>query len=264
MHRKEPAPRKARHQVFQELRARIVSLNLPPGTPISENDLAARLGVSRTPIREAILLLAEEGLVEVFPRVGTFVTRLDLKTVRESQFLREAVELASLRSITYPLDPEVVAEIQENLRQQEAVPDDDLGAFFVLDEAFHRSLMALADHAGSWAVVAGTKSHLDRARVMGIQAVADHRRFYEQHRDVFDAVLAQDLHTAEQLLTTHLRVIFTDIQEAEAQVPDLFAKRENDPPGLRPSYNFAEWLRYDRHANQLGTQSSRKESHERD
>lgn len=244
MEANEPRGRNARFRVLEELRSRIVSLELPPGTPISENELATRLGVSRTPIREALLLLAEEGLVEVFPRIGTFVTRLDLAQVREAQFLRESVEIASLRSISFPLDEEQAAEIRDNLDAQGRVPEGQLSQFFKLDEQFHRSLMALAGHAGSWATVAAAKTHLDRARVLGIREVSDHRRFYLQHVEIFEAVAAEDLDRAEELLRQHVRVVFSDIEEAEALRPELFAKSSAEPQ-IRPAYIFSDWLKYE-------------------
>ncbi len=251
---KESGPKNARYRVFQQLRARIVSMNLPPGTPISENELATRMGVSRTPIREALLLLAEEGLVEVFPKIGTFVTRLDVAQIKEAQFLRESVEIASLRSIAFPLEAGLVDEVWANLRAQADVPRGDLATFFELDEAFHRSIMGLAGHAASWATVAAAKSHLDRARVLGIQEVSEHRIFYEQHLEVFEAIVAEDLDSAERLLRDHLRVIFSDIEAAEKVRPELFNKTGTERPELRPAYFFAEWLRYEPRADVLNNQ----------
>ena len=116
--------RNTRFQVISELRSRIVSLELPPGTSISENELATTLGVSRTPIREALLILAEEQLVEVFPRVGTFVTPVDVRLVKNSQFLREALEL-SLDTLDLPLSEVDVERIEDNLHDQERIAEQD-------------------------------------------------------------------------------------------------------------------------------------------
>src|SRR5918997_1736271 len=112
-----PAPRTSR-RVYEELRRRVLSLELPPGASLSENELAAALGVSRTPVRESLILLAEEGLVQVFPHVGSFVSRVDPDGVADAQFLREAVELAALEDLPPQLDPDIVGELRENLAQQ--------------------------------------------------------------------------------------------------------------------------------------------------
>ncbi len=92
-----------RRVVYETLRRKVLTLELPPGAALSENELAAALGVSRTPVRESLILLADEGLVQVFPQVGTFVSRVDPDRVRDAQFLREAVELAALDDV--PAEP---------------------------------------------------------------------------------------------------------------------------------------------------------------
>ena len=88
-----------RDQTLETLRRRIISLQLPPGEPLSENELAQELGVSRTPVRESLILLREEGLVQVYPQIGSFVSLVDLGRVSEAQFVREAIECASLRDL---------------------------------------------------------------------------------------------------------------------------------------------------------------------
>src|ERR671921_1446848 len=94
------APRlSVRDQQLDTLRRRIISLQLPPGEPLSENELAQELGVSRTPVRESLILLREEGLIQVFPQIGSFVSLVDLERVAQAQFIREAIECASLADV---------------------------------------------------------------------------------------------------------------------------------------------------------------------
>src|SRR3712207_9328331 len=94
-----------RSAVYTELRRRVVSLELPPGTPLSENELAAALGVSRTPVRESLILLSQEGLVQVFPKVGSFVSRVDPELVADAQSIRDAVQPASPPDVPPHADP---------------------------------------------------------------------------------------------------------------------------------------------------------------
>ena len=110
-----------RRAVYEDLRRRILALELQPGATLSENELAAELGVSRTPVRESLILLADEGLVQVFPKVGSFVSRVDPQRVADAQFLREAVELASLKDLppAGELDEDVLASLRANLEQQQ-------------------------------------------------------------------------------------------------------------------------------------------------
>jgi len=101
-----------RDQTLETLRRRIISLQLPPGEPLSENELAQELGVSRTPVRESLILLREEGLVQVFPQIGSFVSLVDLGRVSDAQFVREAIECASLKEIV--MDAAGLAGLRED------------------------------------------------------------------------------------------------------------------------------------------------------
>jgi len=208
-------------RVYEALRRQILSLDLPPGSALSENELAASLQVSRTPIREAILLLIQDGLVQVFPKIGTFVSKVDLRAVAEAEFLREAVEVASLRSLTYPLDEDAVRALSVILEQQEAAAGD-AALFFALDEQFHEALMALAGHRGSWATVSQAKAHLDRARRLGLRMVSSLPGLATDHRAILDAVVTGDLDQAESLLRQHLSVVFGEADEIRARSPELF------------------------------------------
>ncbi|MFC5370434.1 GntR family transcriptional regulator [Arcanobacterium bovis] len=216
-----------RESVYQEIRTRIINLTFLPGMALSETELAAQLNVSRTPVREALVLLDKDGLIEVFPRKGTFVTKINLDLVRETQFVREAIEIASLRSIPADLDPELLNEIRDNLAQQElAAKSHDSHAFFTLDEVFHASLMKLANHRRSWDVIATTKPHLDRARYLGYQESTPPISFYEQHCEIFDRICAKDLGKAEELLSNHLRTVFDDTKIAQKILPEFFTSEE--------------------------------------
>lgn len=224
-----------RRAVYEELRRRVVGLELGPGAPLSENELAAELGVSRTPVREALIMLAQDGLVQVFPKIGSFVSRVDEQSVADAQFLRESVELASLEDVPSPPDPDVVAELRANLAAQ-VQAEDDVEAFFRLDEQFHQGLLRLAHHEGTWPSVVSAKAHLDRARRLGLQGHSLHV-FTEQHVDVLDALLEGGADAARPLMRAHLRTVFDDIARIRERSPELFAPSAG-PPIRR---NIAVW-----------------------
>lgn len=221
----------SRRAVYDELRGRIITLDLPPGSPLSENELAAALGVSRTPVRESLILLQQEGLVQVFPKVGTFVSRVDPDRVADAQFLREAVELASLDDLPDVLDPEIVAEMRENLALQQAAAGD-MERFFQLDEKFHHGLLALAGHGRTWPTVSAAKGHLDRARHLGLQEKST-QGFLDQHVGILDAVLGQRRDEARGLVREHLRAVFADIESVRHHSPELFASNTGTAPKRR-------------------------------
>ena len=229
-------PRTNRRVVYETLRRQVLTLELPPGAALSENELAAALGVSRTPVRESLILLAEEGLVQVFPQVGSFVSRVDPDRVRDAQFLREAVELAALDDVPAELDPDVVAELRANLDRQRA-PGIDLEEFFGLDEAFHHGLLRLSGHDRAWSTVVAAKGHLDRARRLGLKETPP-APFAAQHLEIFRAVLDRDLDRARATMRSHLRAVFEDIERIRIRSPELFASDAHSVPVRR---NVVVW-----------------------
>jgi GntR family transcriptional regulator, rspAB operon transcriptional repressor len=217
--------------VHEQLRRRIISGELAPGAPLSENDLAAELSVSRTPVRESLILLADEDLVQVFPQLGSFVSRVDMRHVADAQFIREAIELASLRDAAVRLDQPALAALRDMLSRQRAV-GDDAEEFFRLDEEFHQMLLAVGGHAGAWRSVESAKAHLDRARRLGLRMVSPAATLVAQHTAVVDGLASGDPAAAEAALREHLRAVFGDIERIRERSPELFVSGES---GVRPA-----------------------------
>ncbi|MFH8570391.1 GntR family transcriptional regulator [Streptomyces sp. NPDC017993] len=229
--------RTSRLAVYETLRRKVLALELPPGAALSENELAASLGVSRTPVRESLILLSQEGLVQIFPQVGSFVSRVDPARVADAQFLREAVELAALDDLPTALDPEQIEELRRNLAEQQR-PGLDLEEFFALDEAFHHALLRLSGHGSAWATVVSAKGHLDRARRLGLYDTASPAGFAAQHVEIFDAVLAGEAAQARSAMRAHLRAVFDDVERVRARSPELFATDTGSVPVRR---NVVVW-----------------------
>jgi DNA-binding GntR family transcriptional regulator len=220
-----PAPQlSARKRVHALLRARIVSLELPPGTALSENELAAELDVSRTPVRESLILLADEALAEIYPRLGTFVSRIRIEAVYEAQFIREAVELAGLRRSVARVGEADIDDLRALLRaQRETVVDGGADRFFELDEAFHQRLLEISGHMTAWKVVNTAKAHLDRARRLSLPMPDIIESMVDQHEQVVERLAARDAAGAEAALQRHLRVVLDDIDEIRRRTPWYFA-----------------------------------------
>lgn len=229
--------RTSRRDIYLRLRQMVLTLELAPGAALSENELAASLGVSRTPVRESLILLAQEGLVQVFPKIGSFVSRVDPAQVADAQFLREAVELASLHALPEHLDPAIVEDLRVNLARQKRA-DLGLEEFFELDEAFHQNLMRLSGHGNVWTTVAAAKGHLDRARRLGLHENASPAAFAAQHQEIFEAIVGGDVPLAHTAMRTHLRAVFSDIERIRAHSPELFATDASTVPVRR---NVVVW-----------------------
>ncbi|MFE6961911.1 GntR family transcriptional regulator [Streptomyces sp. NPDC057696] len=224
-----------RARVHTLLRARITSLELLPGAPLSENELAAELDVSRTPVREALILLGEESLVDVFPKLGTFVSRISVDAVLEAQFMREALELAALREAVTKSGAQDIAALRAILdAQRAALKAGDADVFFEQDEAFHRRLMEASGHRTLWRTVATAKAHLDRARRLSLPLPHRIETLVDEHTAVVDALEQRDAARAEEALRGHLQGVFDDIGTIRASHPELFAD-PHEQPGSAPA-----------------------------
>ena len=156
-----------RRVVYDMLRRKVLTLELPPGTALSENELAAALGVSRTPVRESLILLADEGLVQVFPQVGHLRLPGRPGPRADAQFLREAVELAALDDVPAELGPRVVAELRANL--DDSAARNRPGGVLRPRRGVPHGLLRLSGHGGRGRRSSSAKGHLDRARRLGAQ-----------------------------------------------------------------------------------------------
>jgi DNA-binding GntR family transcriptional regulator len=213
----------ARVQAYAALREAIVRAEFEPGRQLSENELAARLGVSRTPIREALVRLRDERLVEIVPQLGTFVTRISSPAVADAQFIREALECACVRRAAELATEDDIAALEDNLRAQERARDsDDFDAFYVLDDAFHHALCDLSEHRAVWPVSQRARSHLNRVRRLSMPVPSYLREMIEQHHRVVSAVADHDADGSEALLRDHLRNVLQAVPRIRAQHPGFF------------------------------------------
>jgi GntR family transcriptional regulator, rspAB operon transcriptional repressor len=220
-HRLTGAP--AREQVYLTLREAIVSAELEPGRRLSENELADLLGVSRTPVREALARLRDERLVAIVPQLGTYVTLISQQGVADAAFVREALECSAIRLATPAADETALAALQANLAAQErAVEDEDAEAFDRLDDALHQALCDLSGHDVAWTLSRRANGHLDRVRRLSLPDPAYMGEMVDEHRQVIAAVADRDVERAEQLLRHHLRMVLSSLPHLEAEHPEYF------------------------------------------
>lgn len=210
-------------RVYGSLREAILNLSLRPGDIIRKPEICEALGVSRSPVSEALARLAGEHLVQVVPQAGTYVARLSLAEVREGAFLREALELAAVERVARTATEEQLVQLRRNLRLQVGlVEDHDFVGFYQADAGFHglilgftgfRRLAALADV--SW-------FHVNRAR----QLVLPHRgrveATLEEHRAILAAIEARDAQAARAATRAHLGKLIAILEPLARSRPDLF------------------------------------------
>ncbi len=213
----------AASQVYQQLRAEIVTLQRKPGEPISEKDLVQTHGVSRTPVREAILKLAAERLVEVFPQSGTFVARIPLSDLPESLIIRSALEEASVRHAAERATPDQAARLAALVERQRRMAEaGDREGFHLADEDFHAALSEIAGLPGVWALIQQVKVQIDRYRRLTLPEPGRMERVVEEHAAVVVAIAAHDPDGAARAIRHHLEKLREGIEAFRIEEPDCF------------------------------------------
>jgi DNA-binding GntR family transcriptional regulator len=213
----------ASRQAYRALRDAIVAAELEPGQRISENELAERLAVSRTPIREALIRLRDERFVQIVPQLGTFVTRISVAAVEDAQFIRESLECAAVRlAATRAQDGDIAALAGLVRRQAEVTGHGDYDRFAVLDDEFHAALCEMAGRPVAWEVAQRVKGHLNRVRRLSLPQPRYLDEMVAEHRLVLEALDQRDPDAAEATLRHHLRMVLSALPAIRAQHPDYF------------------------------------------
>ncbi|GGG66723.1 GntR family transcriptional regulator [Paenibacillus radicis (ex Gao et al. 2016)] len=215
-------------QIFESIREQIVTMKLVPGSMIYENELAEALGVSRTPVREAIRLLVSEQLLDVLPQRGTRIALISERKVSEARFIREQLELGAFRLAAVKWrDIEAVRGADAALaklleEQREAAAAGDAALFFQLDETFHRIVLERAGNATLLQMVYQMRAHLNRARYLAIEQFGDMGRVLEEHALLLDALRQGDPELAASRLQPHIGKIDNELPELRDRYPHYF------------------------------------------
>jgi GntR family transcriptional regulator, rspAB operon transcriptional repressor len=216
-------PISTRDAVYAALRSLILQLELPPGAAISEKEIAAKMGVSRTPVRESFVKLAQEGLLEVYPQRGTFVSLIDPELVEEARFMREQLEVAVVRLACADFPAGQLAALDSNLSQQRvSISEHDYHLMFELDETFHRTIFEGCRKSNTWAALGGIITHLNRSRMLRLAADQQWDHLYKQHQGIVDAIRSHDEAAAVQLMTEHMLLSVADQALLKTKYPNYF------------------------------------------
>ncbi|WP_448206977.1 GntR family transcriptional regulator [Azospirillum sp. sgz302134] len=209
--------------IYRDLRNEIVSLRRKPGEAIAEKLIAQDYGVSRTPVREAVLRLADEGLIEIFPQSGTFVSRIPLGALPEAIAIRRALEEATVRYAAERAGRSQIAKLRANLElQKEMEAAGDFDGFHQADEAFHALLAETAGFPGFWTVTQQVKVQVDRFRRLTLPVAGRMSVVIKEHTAIVEAVANHDPVAAVRALGDHLDDLQITITEAQKANPLYF------------------------------------------
>jgi DNA-binding GntR family transcriptional regulator len=216
--------RQAAPQVFERLRGMILSLELPPGSPLSRAALAEQFGVSSTPIRDALMRLEEEGLVDVFPQYATVVSRVDVRLAQQAHFLRQAVELEIVRGLAIGHDAAVVTDLNRTIAlQQQFAKAGDFEKFMTADNEFHAQLYAASDKQDIWTLVKSRSGHIDRLRRLHLPSPGKAQDIVRHHKLIAKAIGAGEADEAQKHLRTHLSGTLSELTEIRARYPEYLS-----------------------------------------
>ena len=210
-------------QLHRLLRDKIIRGDMPPGSRISETEIAAAYSVSRQPVREAFIKLAEELLVEVRPQRGTFVSLISVPAVITARFIREAVEADIVRRVAEGADAAALRVLDARMAEQIALPAEAPGEEFMrVDEEFHRALAELAGLAVVADRLEEMKIHMNRVRHISARQFS-RERLVSQHGDIVEAIRARDPAQADGAMRLHLHEIIVDLPGIVACQGDFFS-----------------------------------------
>jgi DNA-binding GntR family transcriptional regulator len=218
-----PRAATAASRIYSDLRAELVSLHRRPGEAISEAEIAVSYGVSRTPVREAILKLSDEGLLEIFPQSGIFVSRIPIAALPEAIVIRKALEETTAGMAAERASSSQILVLHSVLeRQREANAAGQRDVFHQADELFHATIADVAGYPGIWKFIQQVKVHVDRYRLLTLPQHGRIARVIAEHEAVLDAIEAHDPAGARHAMELHLESLLDNISTTRHINPEFF------------------------------------------
>lgn len=209
--------------IYYKLREEIINLYLEPGTSISEKELSEKYSVSRTPVREALVRLAQEGLVNIYPQKGTVVSLIDLYAVEDGRFLREHLERAVVREACKEFSPEKILLLEMNLKLQKMyIENHDNKKLFEADEEFHKIIFEGSNKKRIWDSINDGSTEFQRIRMLRLEVNPNWDNIYLQHEEIFNAIKNRDSEKAEDVMKEHLNMVTFDKNEVKKIYPNYF------------------------------------------
>ncbi len=215
-----------RDYALRVLKERIIVLDLAPGSMVSENELAAEMGLSRTPVREALIELSKVQIVQIYPQKGSSIALIDYALVEEAQFVRQVLECAVTALACHMASPADLRKLEQNLKlQQFCLDNQDNDQLMALDNAFHSDLFRIARKPLGYTLMDNLQIHFDRVRRMALTTVKQ-SHVVEDHQAILAAIAQRDEETAREKMTQHLSRYRVDEGALRQRDPGYFAETQ--------------------------------------
>ena len=210
-------------KTYGALKQAILSLQLRPGEVLRKPEICAQLGVSRSPVAEALARLAAEGLVDVVPQAGTFVARFSVEEIREGAFLREALELAAVERLAAIITPDQLVQLRRNLRVQEALASDhDFAGFYQMDRQMHELMLSFTGFKRLPVMAQTSWVHVDRARQLLLPQPGRVQATLSEHQAILQALERGDVQATREATRHHLRQLVAVLEPIIRAQPEMF------------------------------------------
>lgn len=217
----ELRPRTVTDQIFDLLYERVVNLTLPPGARLSEAEVAAQMGVSRQPVRDAFYRLSQMGFIQIRPQRATTITPISEEAVLQAYFIRRSLEEACMKVAADKLTTDQLDALDRLIDQQEAaVNAGRRDEFHTLDDQFHRDICAYSGLEFVWTLVKENKGHMDRARYLSLSYGAS--TAWQEHREILAALRARNPEAAAAAVHEHLSQIEHILARLRTEQPEVF------------------------------------------
>jgi DNA-binding GntR family transcriptional regulator len=211
--------------IFDTLREEIIALHLVPGTVLSRPELQQRFALSGSPIRDALIRLQVEGLVDIFPQHATVVSPIDLDRARQAQFLRRSVELELVHALAQAPRSTTVQRLRSLIRQKETLAElGEVEAFNAADQSFHRTLYEAMNVPDLFELVKRQGAHIDRLRRLHLPLAGKMRAIIEEHTAIADAIAAGKPGDAQEALRYHLSRSLQFVDKLREEYPQYFSR----------------------------------------
>lgn len=211
--------------VYERIKSDILTLYRIPGSEIKINDIAEEMGISRSPVRDALMRLSDEGLVDIVPQRGCWVSLIDLERVDEERFLRHSLEKSVLSYfIDYAKESDISRLFYFVSLQKEALKDGDGNVFFTYDDQMHQSIFESARKVRIWQIIARETGHYRRMRILSFDQPGVLDKNIEQHIHLIDALSKKDLAEALKIEGEHIFKLNFEANEIIRDNPKYFKK----------------------------------------
>jgi Transcriptional regulators len=214
---------------YNKIRDDIMNMTLEPGTDVSVQKLSERYGVSRTPVREAVVRLQQSGLLEIYPQRKTVVSKIDLQRVREEWFIRTSLESAVIDEFIHKCS-ELVADTMQELinKQKKNMNKESFREFYHRDNRFHQLIFETAGEGLSWYTIENVASHYNRIRLLNGKMRDMNQSVIEEHEKIIQAARKRDVELMRKEVMKHSNNLLEQVNDLSRHYPHFFKMSTND------------------------------------